>query len=124
MNSFENLEAILRGCRPRRPSPRVRRALFETTGAEAQPHVAAGLWAAPLTAAAMLLLSLATAWSPGNGSAAAGMTFAALPPGWEPGTTQVERNAPPRSSFRSTTAGTLTSGFGFLLLRQTNVLAR
>lgn len=83
-----------------------------------------GLWAAPLTATAMLLLSLATAWPPTR-TAAVSLSLATLPSAWE--TTMappVEHNAPPQPTFRSTTQGSLTSSFGSLLLRQTNVFAR
>lgn len=83
-----------------------------------------GLWAAPLTATAMLLLSLATAWPPTR-TAAVSLSLATLPSAWE--TTMappIEQNAPPQPTFRSTTQGSLTSSFGSLLLRQTNVFAR
>jgi|GEM_PF-2619844 len=72
----------------------------------------------------MLVLSLASAWSP-HSTASVSLSLATLPSRWV--TThapQVERNAPPQPSFRSTTPGGMTSNFGSLLLRQTNVFAR
>lgn len=126
---MKNLEATLRGFTPRKPSRRLRDRLFPPhPGAGLRPirrpAVGLGIWAAPLTATAMLLLSLATAWSP-NSTVAGSLSLATLPSGWE--TTlapQIERNALPQPSFRSTTPGSMTSSFGSLLLRQTNVFAR
>lgn len=83
-----------------------------------------GVWIAPLTATALVMLSLATAWPP-SVTGAGSLTFATLPSGWEPAAAPpVERNALPQPSFRSTTPGSLTPSFGSLLLRQTNVFAR
>src|SRR5262245_50360892 len=124
MNALENLETLLRGCRPRRPSPRLRRRLFERPVRDDRPARTTGLWMAPLTAGALLLMSLATVWSPGGGRAATGLALAALPLAWEPAVTQVERNALPKPSFHSTTTGAITPAFGSLLIRQTNVFAR
>lgn len=129
MKPLTNLEATLRGFVPRRPSPKLRNRLFPVTPA---PRPATnprrigslGLWAAPLTATAMLVLSVATAWPP-HSTVAGSLSLATLPSGWAAHLTpQIEQNAPPRPSFRSTTPGGMTSSFGSLLLRQTNVFAR
>ena len=131
MKRFEHLEATLRGFRPHPPSPRVKAALFapQRTPAPAEelPPPSTGVvrvWFAPLAAAAVLLLSLATAWSPGAVADTSTLTLAARPDAWEASLVQVQRNAPPQPSFRSTTKGTLASSFGSLLLRQTNALVR
>ncbi len=128
MNSLENLEAALRGFRPRQPSQKLKSALFPSGRAKAVRRLNAlfgpGIWAAPLTATAMLLLSVATAWPP-TATVAAGLSLNTLPPGWK--TTAmppIEQNALPQPTFRSTTPGGMTSSFGSLLLRQTNVFAR
>jgi len=72
----------------------------------------------------MLVLSLATAWPP-HPTVAGSLSFATLPSAWEATMAPpIEQNAPPQPTFRSTTPGGLTSSFGSLLLRQTNVFAR
>lgn len=129
MNSMKNLEATLRGFAPRKASRKLRDRLFPPSASPrrtraARLSLAPGIWAAPLTATAMLVLSLATAWPP-TPSVAGSLSLATLPSSWStPLAPQVERNALPRPSFRSTTPGGLTSSFGSLLLRQTNVFAR
>ncbi|MGE4181120.1 MAG: hypothetical protein AB7J34_14950 [Limisphaerales bacterium] len=129
MNSLTNLEATLRGFKPRKPSRKLRERLFPTRSSgrlelTGRPLLASGIWVAPLTATAMLLLSLATAWPPESSDPGA-LTLAGRPSAWVGvPTEQVERNAPPRPNFRSTTPGGLSSSFGSLLLRQTNVFAR
>lgn len=127
-----NLETILRGCRLRPPSAKVRAALFGPP----PPRAAAGLppaapgsplfqaWFAPLAATGVLVLSLATVWQSSGQSTAASLAIASLGAPWDAPLTQVERNALPRPSFRSTTGAGVTPSFGSLLLRQTNVLAR
>ena len=124
-----NLEATLRGFVPRKPSRRLRSRLFPCP-AEAHPSTtqgqtrSLGLWAAPLTATAMLVLSLATAWPP-HSTVDGSLSLATLPSSWAAHLSpQIEQNAPPRPSFRSTTPSGMTSSFGSLLLRQTNVFAR
>lgn len=127
-----SLETILRGLPLREPSPSVREALFVTAplpGAPARPVLPPGpgpiqVWFAPLAASAVCALSAATVLLPSTGpgrqalAAALAADMGSLPVG------QVERNAPPRPSFRSTTGAGVASSFGSLLLRQTNVLAR
>lgn len=132
MNSIKHLETTLRGWVPRKPSPTLKTRIFASAAANPDApatlsvpvSLARGIWAAPLTATAMLLLSLATAWPP-NRTVAGSLSFAHLPSAWEATVTPpVEQNAPPQPTFRSTTQGSLTSSFGSLLLRQTNVFAR
>ncbi len=81
-------------------------------------------WFAPLAAAAVVVLSLGTAWSPGDHNPVATTAYAAMPAEWGP--SGIEQNALPRPTFPSTpVAASLAAGtFGSLLLRQTNVLAR
>jgi hypothetical protein len=124
MNPYDDLEWSLRGCRPRRPSLDLKRALFGPSDA-VPPQTApplGQLWFAPLTATALLLLTVATAWSPLSGTGRDHYSLAALP-AWETGVA-IEQNAPPAPRFRSTNAGTVAPRFGSLLLRQTNVFAR
>lgn len=131
MNSLENLETVLRGFRPRRPSPKVRAALFDEAAVPSllpPPSTAVVAWLhvglAPLAAAALLLLSLATAWNPGFRPDTGPLAFAAQAGAWDPALVQIQRNALPRPSFRSTTGAMVASSFGSLLLRQTNALVR
>jgi hypothetical protein len=128
MNPFETLEASLRGCHPRPPSPRVRKALFESR-APARYRLPARsapiqLWIAPLTATALVILTVATAWSPAGVQGSDHLSIASLPGACDAGVAPIERNAPPLPNFRSTNAGAFASSFGSLLLRQTNFLAR
>ena len=128
---MEKLEAVLRGFRPHPPSPKVRAALFGDTplpasepAAEPAAPAIRHLWFGPLAAAAALLLSLATAWSPGPVAVASPLALAGRPGAWDPTLVQVQRNTLPRPSFRSTTGAGVASSFGSLLLRQTNALVR
>lgn len=72
---------------------------------------------APIMAGALLVLTLATAWSPVNTGGSGALSIAALPGA-------IEHNAPPSRRFRSTNATAVTPRFGSLLLRQTNVFSR
>lgn len=125
MNPLTNFEIRLRGFRPRPPSPRVERALFGPPAGDTAPRAhPPGFWLAPLAAVGVLVLTIATAWSPGGGPASASYALAAPPGTWDAEPGQIERNAPPRPDFRSTTAAPMASSFGSLLLRHTNVFAR
>lgn len=128
---LEPTEAILRGWRPRRPSPSLRRRLFE--GAPL-PHTGAvevgwagGLsrWLAPAGGVAVLVLTAAVALNPSGLEEEAELSLARLGATWCESHPSVDRNAPLSAArFRSTNASAVTASFGFLLLRQTNVFAR
>lgn len=84
-------------------------------------------WLAPLTAAALVVLTLASPWSASvslDGDRPS-RSLASLSAAWTPGPESVgaEQNSP-LPSFRSTNTGAIAPSFGFLLLRQTNVFAR
>lgn len=125
MNPVDPLETLLHRARLRAPSPEIRSALFAPRPAalETVPVVRPQAWFAPLAAAAVVLLSLATVWSPGGVAARSAFTLAAAPGALDPSLVEVQRNALPRPSFRSTTGASAPSSFGSLLLRQTNILA-
>ncbi len=133
MNPWEPLETILRGLRPRRPSRDIRSMLFEVapTPVLNSKSMAAALglppvqlWFAPFAAAAMLVLTLATAWTPLEGGSGPSLSLAGLSAAAASGFITAEQNAPPEPRFRSTNAGAIASSFGSLLLRQTNVFSR
>ena len=71
----------------------------------------------------MLILTLATAWSPGGSANPAVPMYAAGAATYVLDPAQNDRNAPP-PRIRSTTGDALTASFGSLLLRQTNIFAR
>lgn len=134
MNSFETLETILRGRRPRRPSDTVRAALFGpanlrpnatrlATGAPDRPGPMQ-VWFAPFAAAAVLVLSLGSLLPPAGSPGVQDFAVAALGTEWQTQVGPIEHNLPPTPSFRSTTGAALAPSFGFLLLRQTNALVR
>ncbi|MBX3746405.1 MAG: hypothetical protein KF833_13950 [Verrucomicrobiae bacterium] len=83
-----------------------------------------GSWLAPLTASALVLLSLASPWITRDPLAESSVSLAALAAFGASGTDPIARNAPPAPSFRSTNDGGLAAHFGSLLIRQTNVFAR
>ncbi|MCC7374309.1 MAG: hypothetical protein IT581_06620 [Verrucomicrobiales bacterium] len=133
MNSWKPLETTLRGLRPRRPSRDIRSLLFEAApgSAMSSPTPASALalppvqlWLAPFAAAAMLVLTLATAWTPLDSGSGPSLSLAGLSAAAAPGFMAAEQNAPPEPRIRSTNAGTIASSFGSLLLRQTNVFTR
>ncbi len=134
MNSQKNLETILAGFRPLRPSDKVRDALFGQ--AEPLPALAAAcldapppvrlmqVWFAPMAAAAVLVLSLAPVLLPSGSPAITHLAFAALDGAWQPNAIPVEHNIPPTPTFHSTIGAAVAPSFGSLLLRQTNILVR
>lgn len=135
MKPPHNLETTLRSLSLRQPSPGIRDSLFCRTAASpipasnpTDPHPAwrlLQLGFAPLAATALCVLSAATLLpAPGSASRTLAAALPASAGSWHPPVGQVERNALPRPSFRSTTGATVASSFGSLLLRQTNVLAR
>lgn len=123
---------MLLGLPPRRPSERVRAALFHQAPTSAAVKVQDALpathrlqvWFAPLAAAAVVVLSLAPVLLPAAGPVTAEFAFAALDGPWQPNALPLERNAPPTPTFHSTFGAAVTPSFGSLLLRQTNILAR
>lgn len=131
MNPTENLEAKLRGFRPRRPSPSIRHALFgpdptpaPTTTSRTLPGMLPSFWLAPLAASGLLLLAVATPWSASGPLADHPVSMAAFVASNRSGAHPIERNVPPVPSFRSTNDGGIAAHFGSLLIRQTNVFAR
>lgn len=85
-------------------------------------------WLAPLTAAALLVLTLVSPWSANltPDSARISHSLASLSASWplDNGAGLVEQNSLPWPNFRSTNTGAIAPSFGSLLLRQTNVFAR
>lgn len=133
MNSWKPLENTLRGLRPRRPSRDLRSLIFDAPARPAMPSPSptaalalppVQLWFAPFAAAAMLVLTLATAWTPLDSGSGPSLSLAGLSAAAASGFIAAEQNAPPEPRFRSTNAGTIASSFGSLLLRQTNVFTR
>ncbi|MCK6500528.1 MAG: hypothetical protein L6Q38_13725 [Nitrospira sp.] len=82
------------------------------------------LWFAPFAATAMLVLTLATAWTPVDSGTGPSLSLAGLSAAATAGFIAAEQNAPPEPRFRSTNGGAIASSFGSLLLRQTNVFTR
>jgi hypothetical protein len=124
MNPLDDLETTLHGFRPRRPSRRLKAALFGTVPDSSPSPTPIQLWLAPLTAAAMLLLTMATAWSPIHDPGGDRYSLAALHALPTARAIAIDQNAPPTPRFRSTNAGAVVPRFGSLLLRQTNAFSR
>lgn len=133
MNSNDPLETLLLGLAPRRPSAKVRDALFGALAAMPEgPAVARSaprtrllhVWFAPLAAVAVVILSFGSFLVPAGGPVVQELAFAALGSGWQSQVGPIEHNLPPSPSFHSTTGAALAPSFGSLLLRQTNALVR
>ncbi len=84
-----------------------------------------GRWLAPVTGFAVVVLTVAAVVNPAGLDGGSERSLARLGATWAAGHPSVDRNAPlVAARFRSTNASAVTASFGFLLLRQTNVLAR
>ena len=84
-----------------------------------------GRWLAPVTGIALVVLTAAAVFNPASIESEGGYSLARAGATWASGHPSVERNAPlVAARFRSTNASAVTASFGFLLLRQTNVLTR